>query len=32
MYMATTIIIRVIAGVLAVAVLGIIVYRRKKTA
>jgi LPXTG-motif cell wall-anchored protein len=30
--MATTIIIRVIAGVLAVAVLGIIVYRRKKAA
>jgi len=30
--MDTTIIIRVIAGILAVAVLGIIIYRRKKTA
>jgi len=32
MDMDTTIIIRVIAGILAVAVLGIIIYRRKKTA
>ena len=30
--MDTAIIIRVIAGILAVAVLGIIIYRRKKTA
>ncbi len=32
MNMDTAIIIRVIAGILAVAVLGIIIYRRKKAA
>jgi LPXTG-motif cell wall-anchored protein len=32
MDMETTIIVRVIAGVLAVAALGIIIYRRKKAA